>query len=79
MIMPAKELLKIGELAQMFQVLPSTINFYTREGLLKAADFSQGGYRLYDAKSAGALFKKIKFWQTTKRLTLSEIKKALNK
>jgi DNA-binding transcriptional MerR regulator len=77
MIMPAKELLKIGELAQMFQVLPSTINFYTREGLLKAAGFSQGGYRLYDAKSASQLFKKIQYLQTNKRLTLSEIKQAI--
>lgn len=69
--------LKIGELARRFSVLPSTINYYTREGLLPAAKRSQGGYRLYEQDLAVAILKKIDYLQKTKRLTIAEIKKRL--
>lgn len=68
-------LLKIGALAKETAVLPSTINFYTNEGLLKPADWSQGGYRLYEPSYAIAQIKKIQQWQLEKRLTIAEIKK----
>lgn len=70
-----KNLVKIGELAKMFSVLPSTINFYTREGLLPEDNRSQGGYRLYNPDKALAKLKKIDYLQTSKRLTIEEIKK----
>lgn len=70
-------LIKIGELAKMFSVLPSTINFYTREGLLKEAKRSQGGYRLYDPSKAMSVLKKIEELQTKKRYTIEEIKSLL--
>ncbi|OGY93415.1 MAG: hypothetical protein A2406_00690 [Candidatus Komeilibacteria bacterium RIFOXYC1_FULL_37_11] len=70
-------LIKIGELAKMFSVLPSTINFYTREGLIKAAGRSQGGYRLYDPTKTMAVLKKIEELQIRKRYTIEEIKKLL--
>ena len=70
-------LVKIGELARMFSVLPSTINFYTREGLLPADGFSQGGYRLYDPQKALKILNKINDLQNKKRLTIKEIKKTL--
>jgi len=72
-----KKLVKIGELAKMFSVLPSTINFYTREGLLKADGFSQGGYRLYNPERAMKTLEKIDYLQNKKRLTIVEIKKLL--
>ena len=72
-----KNLVKIGELASLFSVLPSTINFYTREGLLPADDHSQGGYRLYNSKKALDILKKIDYLQNEKRLTIEEIKKTL--
>ncbi len=72
-----KKLVKIGELAKMFSVLPSTINFYTREGLLKADGFSQGGYRLYHRERAIKTLEKIDYLQNKKRLTIAEIKKLL--
>lgn len=72
-----KKLVKIGELAKMFSVLPSTINFYTREGLLKADGFSQGGYRLYHRERAIKILEKIDYLQNKKRLTIAEIKKLL--
>lgn len=70
-------LVKIGELAQMFSVLPSTINFYTREGLLKEDGRSQGGYRLYNPEKAMRVLKKIDELQNKKRFTIDEIKKLL--
>jgi len=72
-----KDMVKIGELARLFSVLPSTINFYTREGLLPEDGRSQGGYRLYRAKNALKVLSKIDYLQTKKRLTIDEIKKLL--
>lgn len=71
----SKDLVKISDLAQMFEVLPSTINFYTREGLLKPDKFSQGGYRLYNPVRALKVLEKIDYLQNKKRLTIEEIKK----
>jgi len=70
-------LIKIGELAKLFSVLPSTINFYTREGLIKEAGRSQGGYRLYNPAKAMRVLKKIAELQTKKRYTIEEIKSLL--
>ena len=69
------ELLKIGQLAKLMKVLPSTINFYTNEGLLKAGGRSRGGYRLYDRAYAIKQIKKIQQLQREKRLRIEEIKK----
>jgi DNA-binding transcriptional MerR regulator len=71
------KLLKIGELAGLVGVLPSTINFYTNEGLLKAASRSRGGYRLYDKDYALNQIKRIQKLQTDKRLTIEEIRRVL--
>lgn len=69
--------IKIGQLARQAGVLPSTINFYTNEGLLKSGGRSQGGYRLYEPVYAIAQIKKIQKLQNEKRLTIEEIKKSL--
>ncbi|MDD5109968.1 MAG: MerR family transcriptional regulator [Patescibacteria group bacterium] len=71
-------LLKIGQLARLTSVLPSTINFYTNEGLLRAADHSRGGYRLYDP-SAVQRVKTIQQLQEEKRLTIQEIRQWLTR
>ena len=76
-VLKGRQLVKIGELAKMFSVLPSTINFYTREGLLPEDGRSQGGYRLYDADKAMKKLKKIEYLQAKKRFTIDEIKKSL--
>lgn len=73
----APGLVKIGELAKLVSVLPSTINFYTREGLLPTAGRSQGGYRLYHRERALYILKKIDHWQRRQRLTIGEIKRRL--
>jgi DNA-binding transcriptional MerR regulator len=76
-VLKGRQLVKIGELAKMFSVLPSTINFYTREGLLPEDGRSQGGYRLYDAKIALNKLRKIEGLQRKKRFTIDEIRKLL--
>lgn len=73
----ANKLVKIGELARLFSVLPSTINFYTREGLLPEDGRSQGGYRLYNLDKALKVLQKIEDLQIKKRYTIAEIKKLL--
>ena len=75
----SKQFLKIGQLAKIVGVLPSTINFYTNEGLLREAGRSRGGYRLYEPKQAIAQINKIQKLQRDKRLRLEEIKAAFKK
>ncbi|MBU1037058.1 MerR family transcriptional regulator [Patescibacteria group bacterium] len=72
-----KRFLKIGELSRIVGVLPSTINFYTNEGLLKEVKRSQGGYRLYEPKYAIQRLKYIHKLQKDKRLTIQEIKRII--
>ena len=43
-----KGLLKVGEIAEEAGVRPSTVKFYTEEGLLEVTAYTHGGYRLYD-------------------------------
>lgn len=69
-------LVKIGDIARDYDLLPSTINFYTREGLLQEDARSIGGYRLYDRDRTIAKLKRIEKWQND-RLTIAEIKKLL--
>lgn len=71
------DLVKIGRLARDFDVLPSTINFYTREGLLPEDGRSRGGYRLYERAKALRRLRHIDHLQRQKRLTIEEIKKII--
>ncbi len=70
-----EKLVKIGQLAKKFQVLPSTINYYTNEGILPAATRSPGGYRLYRENVALKRLSAIVKLQQDRRLTIEEIKK----
>ncbi|MFA5020981.1 MAG: MerR family transcriptional regulator [Patescibacteria group bacterium] len=72
-----KNLLKIGELASLAKVLPSTIHYYTREGLLQFAEETKGGYRLYHRGQALRRLETIKKYQQKQRLTVEEIRKKL--
>jgi len=74
-----KKLIKIGELAKLAGVLPSTIDFYVNNGLLKEAGRSQGDYRLFDEAESLRNIREIKTLQEKKRLTIQEIKKRLHK
>lgn len=71
------KLVKIGEIAQELQILPSTVNFYTREGLLPEDARSRGGYRLYHRDRTIERIRRIDELQHKKRLSIAEIKKVL--
>jgi Fic family protein len=72
-----KKHLKIGELAQASGETVPTIRYWTKEGLLKVAYFSTGGYQLY-APVMIERVKKIRELQHKKRLTIKEIKRQLD-
>lgn len=72
------ELLKIGELAQETDRLPSAIHFYTQEGLIKPDSYTRGGYRLYARNRAIKRIKLIEKLQFQKRWRIEEIKTYLS-
>lgn len=73
-----KDLLKIGELATLVGEPVPTIRHWTNQGLLQVAEYSSGGYQLYD-QSQAAVVKLIRKFQEEDRLTISEIKRVLSR
>jgi DNA-binding transcriptional MerR regulator len=65
--MSTSALLTIGALAERAHVSTSMLRFYEREGLLRPARRSAGGYRLYDAQAEQTLL----FIRRAQRLGLS--------
>lgn len=72
-----QKLLKIGELAELSNETVPTIRYWTQLGLLEVADFTQGGYQLFDQDQALRV-EKIRRLQKEKRLTLKEIGEETN-
>lgn len=70
------KLLKIGELAKVANQTIPTIRWWTKEGLLKVAKFTEAGYQLYNPTEIDRA-KEIKYLQDEQRLTLAEIKAKL--
>ena len=70
------DLVTIGKLAKDAGVLPSTVRFYVKEGLLQVADHTPGGFFLFDRIFT---LKRIERIQSLKeqRLTLAEIREKL--
>jgi len=58
--LPPQDLLKIGEMAKLAGVLPSTIRYYTKIGLLETAAATPGGQRLYDKEDTLSRIRVIK-------------------
>lgn len=77
-VLEKKNVLKIGELAELVGETVPTIRHWTKEGLLQVAEYSQGGYQLYGQDQA-AVIKKIRKLQEKDRLTIAEIKRTLEK
>jgi len=73
---PSSALMQIGEVAKTTDETVSTIRFWTKEGLLKIAELSSGGYQLYSQDIINRI-KKIRKLQNEKRLTIRELKKIL--
>ena len=72
-------MLKTGQLAMRAGILPSKVRFYVKEGLLKPASLTAGGYYLFDEQEALARIGWISHLQTQERRTLSEIKDTLSR
>jgi Fic family protein len=72
----ASRLLKIGELAKATSETVPTLRHWTREGLLKVASYTPGGYQLYESTMIGRA-KEIRRLEADQRQTLAEIKQRL--
>lgn len=72
----SNRLLKVGELAKRAGVLPSTVRYYTLQGLLSPAGHTQGGYALYDEVESLKRFRRIGELRD-QRYTIEEIKDKL--
>lgn len=73
-----RPLLKIGELAKIVGETVPTIRHWTKQGLLGIAKYTPGGYQLYDRDQIDTI-RTIRRLQKSKRLTIVEIKKELEK
>jgi len=73
---PPHGLFKIGEMAQLAGVLPSTIRYYTKLGLLEVAATTPGGQRLYDKEDTLSRVRMIKNIER-QYLPLQKIRKIL--
>ncbi len=73
-----RNLIKIGQLAKLAQILPSKIRFYIKEGLLEPVDRTNGGCYLFNKQTALERLKLIDKLQNKKRLHLHEIRDKLN-
>lgn len=69
------DIMKIGELAKRADISTSTINYYVREGLIKPAGITPGGYRIFDEAAIIRLRQIARLKE--QRLTLHEIKERL--
>jgi hypothetical protein len=67
-----RKLVKLGQLAQIAGVLPSTIRHYMRLGLIGPDAQTPGGYALFDPERALARLKRIQDLQS-QRFRLDEI------
>ncbi len=63
---------KAAEVAGRVGVLPSTIQYYRKLGLLRASGRTRGGFWLFDERSI-KLAREIRRLQKEQRLTLDEI------
>ena len=74
--LPRGNLLKIGEMAKLAGVLPSTIRYYTEIGLVEPAGTTPGGQKLYDKEDTLSRIRIIKNIEK-QRLPLQTIKKVI--
>lgn len=69
--------LKIGQVAERSGELPSTIRWWTTNGLLTVVDKTKGGLFLYP-ESAVETARKIRSLQHEQRMKIEEIKAVIN-
>ena len=69
-------LLKLGEVAEATDSLPSTVRYYSNLGLLTISDYTQGKYRLFKKGETLERMSKIKELKR-QGFTLDEIRRKL--
>ena len=75
MLQVPTKLYRIGELVRYTPFSPQTIHNYTIMGLIREAQWTEGGHRLYDE----SVFEKLsKIIELKKTKTLWEIRRILN-
>ncbi len=72
-------LIKTGQLAKLADILPSKVRFYVKEGLLSPADYTAGGYYLFEDTGALTQLDEIKRLQVVERLAIGEIRERLSR
>lgn len=72
------QLWKIGELAAATNESVPTIRHWTKQGLLKVANYTDGGYQLYHPSMAETVLK-IRQLQQEERMKIGEIKEVLSR
>jgi Fic family protein len=72
----SEKFLRIGELSKQTGETIHTLHFWIKEGLIKFAKRTEGGYQLFD-KTVVDKVKEIRSLQKNQRLTLSEIRHKL--
>ena len=68
---------KVGEIAELAGVLPSTIRYYTFMGLIEPAKRTKGKHKLYKKEETVQLVKRIQDIEY-KQLSLKVIKQVLD-
>ncbi len=66
----------IGKLAGEAGMPPSTVRYYVKEGLLRVADHTPGGFFLFDRTATLQRIERIRSLKA-QRLTLAEIREQL--
>ena len=70
------KLVKRKDICRMLGVSPSTVNFYTTQGLFPLKGRTQGGYGLYDSDTIRSRFIRITELKED-RLTIAEIREKI--
>ncbi|MFC2061569.1 MerR family DNA-binding transcriptional regulator [Elusimicrobiota bacterium] len=70
------DLCKIGELSKKAGIPRSTIHYYCKMGLLEPADYSPGGYRLFNARESLKKIREIREVVLSK-ITLKDLREKL--
>ncbi len=77
--MNAAQVVRVGVLAREAGVPVSTIHYYIRQGLLRPAGRTGGGYQLFNPDVSLPRIRRIRELQQHERLRLAEIRERFDK
>ena len=71
-----KKLAKVGEIAKLAGVLPSTVRYYTQIGIIMPTRVTKGKHKLYKREEAVPLIKRIQNIEH-RQISLKTVKRVL--